>query len=605
MFSSYRALSHLAFAFSLLLAMPFAVQVADAQTIPAKMPAQTTLRDEANTAIMRGRIVDADGVAVSGARVAVLWPGDLRDAKSLVQSDANGKFELDNLRAGELLIGAARGRDWGQIKASIGGEIEIKLAGAAPQPMPQDHALALEVLEQWFAKEDQKNDSNWINYAAQLAAIDPNSEPQLAAMVGADSKAGFEGNLERARAKSDPARAIATARVEVDKTPEGDAHQTKMFDLATLLVQSGDLQGAREVYNSVAPSIAVSPGVDPQQAVWDAYKYAQLAGIAGAIENPNADYWLEILDRSLERMSADDRLFRIGSYAGTLAQTDASSASNWLDTRTSAEQVRCYEEVIPVVAAHDLPRARQMLAKMEELVARGDVPIEPTRNDGMYRPTPASSLNAARIAIVKALLPTDPREAYEQSKKLTDDDRYGTEELQLEAAVRLPAEEALPILRAQFAENKESAAMMARVAKLAAPFDAQLSEQWFGLARQKLADHQIWDDESDEMAAYAFYRADSDPPQSRLLLENNWQRILATKFNNPLVEAAILRPIEWAMVPVDWERAQQMSREIKAMPSEQPLDNRRTQHDLLTWLLALEQERHEIDFERPSIGLLE
>lgn len=557
--------------------------------------------------MVRGRIVDAAGVAVAGASVAVLWPGDLRNAKTWVQSDANGKFELGNLRAGELLIGAARGRDYGQVQTQTGGDVEIKLKSAAPQPAPENRALAREMLAQWFAAAKQNDATTLTNYAASIAGFDGPESAGLVARSEGD-QLWFEQEQTPELAQAQAERALAAARAAVNEPKKPDEHQSALLDLATLLVQNGDLKSARETYDLVAPNVTARRGADPEQAMWDAYKYAQLAGIAGAIEHPGADYWLELLDRSLEQMSADDRLFRIGGYAEELAKIDVSSALNWLETRAPAEQVRSYEDVIPVVAARDLPRAQELLAKMEALVARGDIPVEPDRDDAMYRPTPAHSLNVARISIIEALLPIDARAAYEQATKLTDDN-YELPDYQTEAALRLPAAQALPILRAQFVEAQDksnrSVAAMARLAKLVAPLDAKLSEQWFEMARQRLADNTDWNDDTREMAAaYAFYRADSDAAQSRLLLENEWQRNTKKKSEDGYLQASRLRYILWAMVPVDWERALQMLKEGKGTLDSRYADDVTTQHNLTAWLLASERERREVNFDGASAELL-
>ena len=558
--------------------------------------------------VLRGRVVDAAGVAVAGARVAVLAPGDLRDAKILVQSDADGKWVLNDLRAGELLVGAARGRDYAQAKAQTGGEIEIKLIAATPQPAPRNRALARQVLERWFGDSNQEAGATLASFAASVASIGSQDDEKLVAR-SMEGQLWFERAQTPEMALAQQQSALQAARAAVDAPKKPDEHQRALMDLATMLVQNGDLKGAREVYESVAPTITVATGVDPKQAQWEAYKYAQLAGIAGAIGHPGADYWLELLDRALDQMSADDRLFSIGSYAKTLAETDATSAVNWLDARSPAEQVRSYEDVIPVVAARDLPRAQELLTKMEALVARGDIPVEPDRNDAMYRPTPARSLNVARGAIIEALLPIDARAAYEQSKKMLSDN-WQSPDYQTDAALLLPADEALPILRAQFeeAKNKDnrSVGAMARLAKLVAPFDAQLSEQWFDMARQRLTEDNYGDDMTREMAAaYAFYRADSDPAESRLLLENEWQRNTKIKTADGYSQAYRLHYILWAMVPIDWERALQMIDESKGKLDSRYTDDIVTQHNLTAWLLASEQERREMNFDGANAELLD
>ena len=559
--------------------------------------------------VLRGRIVDADGVAAVGARVAVLWPGDLRNEKSFIESDANGNFALDNLRAGEVIVGAARGREFGQIETQTGGEIEIKLIAGAAQPAPENRVMAREMLEEWFASAKQNDDKTLANYAASIAGVGGLASENLVAR-SENGKLWFELEQTPASDKAQAARALRAARAAADEPKKPDEHQSALLDLAALLVQNGDVKEAREIYDSVAPTITIPRGVDPQKAMWDAYKYAKLAGIAGAIEHPNADYWLELLDLSLDQMKADDRLFRIGSYAKTLAEIDARGVENWLETRSSAERVRSYEDVIPVVAARDLGRAQQMLAKMDELVARGDIPIEPDRNDAMYRPKPMRSLNVARTAIVEGLMPIDPSAAYKEAQKINNNDGYVLENLQIETALRLPNEQLLPILRAQFeeAQNKSnrSAGSMAKLAKLAAPLDAKLSDQWFDMARQKLTDNKSWNDNTREMAAnYAFYHAEKSPAQSRLLLENEWQRTLNTKVDEiyAYARAGRLRYLVWAMAPLDWERALQMMRESDKLLGKQYMHDMITQYNLATWLLSSEQERREMDFDKPRARL--
>ena len=558
--------------------------------------------------VVRGRIVDAGGVAVVGARVAVLWPGDLRDAKSSVQSDANGKFELDNLRAGEVIVGAARGRDFGQIKAQTGDDVEIVLTAATAQPAPENRVLARELLAQGFA--DAKESYTLTGLAAQMAAQEPENAAQFAEIVGEGNKNWFEQDLANVLAKRNPASAIELARVQFAQTKKPEDHTKDALDLAELLIQSGNTDEARELYQSVAPdAIRAARGATPNDVISATYRTAQLAGITGALRHPDAAFWLEILDRSIPTQPNDETMFRIGGYMEEFARSDVAGAVAFMDTLAPAAQVRAYEDVIPLVARRDLPFAQQLLAKMDALVARGDIPIEPDRNDAMYRPTPARSLNVALAAIVRALLPDNPRAAYEQTQKITADG-YETDRLQIDTALQLPANETLPILREQFAlaqgQGNRSASKMARLARLVAPLDAQLSEQWFEMARQKLAENWGFSDSTREMAApYAFYRADSDPAQSRLLLENEWQRVTQKNEADDYSRAGRFQNIVWAMVPINWERALQMMREKDDLLGEQNMDGAITQRNFVTWLLASEQERREINFERPSTDSFE
>ncbi len=552
---------------------------------------------------LRGRIVNAAGEAVRGASVAVLWPGDVRQPNAIVRSDENGRFAMENLRTGELLIGAAQGRDWGQTEAQTGGDIEIKLAPAAPQPAPENRELARALLQGWFEDEGQRSNSNLAEYAARVASLDADSAAQLAQFAGAGNQSWFDTELAQILAKKEPQRAIETARAEAEQPKKADEHQQDLLDLTTLLVRNGEAEEARAAYEKAAP-VAIAASKTGAANPGSVYRYAQLAGITGALQHRDASYWAEILDRALPDKPNDEMMFRIGGYMKTFAESDVDSALAFMETLTPAAQVRAYEDVIPVVVARDLPRAQEILARMDAMVARGDLPIEPDRNDAMYRPKPARSLNVARASIVKALLPTDPRAAYEQAKKITADG-YDLERLQIVAALRLPDKEALPILRAQFTELRDkgdrSGGDMARLARLVEPLDSALSEQWFETARARLADDKYNDETMRESAApYAFYRAASNPAQSRLMLENEWQRWNNIKTEEAYHKSSLLQNICWAMVPIDLERALQMMRETDTIMGKENYNKVWTQRNYLMWILASERERREIDFERPE-----
>jgi hypothetical protein len=105
-----------------------------------------------------------------------------------------------------------------------------------------------------------------------------------------------------------------------------------------------------------------------------------------------------------------------------------------------------------------------------------------------------------------------------------------------------------------------------------------------------------------------------DPAQSRLLLENEWQRTLKKRrprATSPAdgdsqlsINSNRLNNVAWAMAPLDFERALSMVEEASALNTREwsDIDAR---HHLLVWLLASEEERRILNFERPRSEVME
>lgn len=570
-------------------------------------------------ATIEGRVIDAQGAPVANALVAPLFPGDGRDTSApRAKTDAQGGFKLENLRVGETVVGAARGRDWGQGSATTGGKIEIKLQSAAPQPAPRDVERAFALLARWMDDEGPKPGHELTNLAENLAFLDRERAEKLLTQFGPKNREGFSSEVVLALVQRDPARHAAWGRAQIALIKDASNHEDVLMQLA-MMTAATDPQGAQKIYDAIAPNVVAAPTQGAKKnEIGDAYRYATLAGLAGRLKHADAQFWRDTLAASVKRLSRDEQMFRIGGFAEAVAQGDEAGALQFLSAWEPALQVRALEDVIPVIAQRDLPAARRLLAQMETLVAQPDLPVEADRNDAMYRPTPTHSLDVARLSVIRKLLPSDPQAARAIAQKLADDG-YGFKEIAPEAAARLPREAAIPALREAFEavarKGYGEAGGMARIAALMAPFDTALSEQFFDAARAKLAGDKEEDEHREGAAAYAFYRASFDPTESRLLLENEWQRTLGARRLRPTTAAQRddyrntisvnrLHKVAWAMSALDFERASEMVEEVAALNGQGHSDIP-ARHHLIAWLLASEVERQFVSFERPRSEVLD
>jgi hypothetical protein len=315
--------------------------------------------------------------------------------------------------------------------------------------------------------------------------------------------------------RRNPARLAAWGHEQITLIADAEQRQSPLLHLAMISATS-DAKGARQIYDTIAPTVAV-PTLAPGDAarrneIGEAYTYAALAALAGALGLPDAAPWREALVASVKRLSADEQMFRIGGYAEEIARGDAEGALQFVNLWSPALQVRALEDVIPVIALRDLPTAQRLLGHMTELVARPDLPVEADRNDAMYRPTPTHSLDVARISVLKRVRVTDPQAAHALAQKLSEDG-YGFGAYQVETATRLPREAALSALRSAFEVAGRGgygeAGGKARVAALVTPLNTALGEEFFSAALGKLARRGGIEDEDDyreSAAAYAFYR---------------------------------------------------------------------------------------------------
>lgn len=566
---------------------------------------------------VRGRVVDANGAAVAGARVAPIFPVDLR-LYPLASSDKEGQFALDKLPDGPLTVAAAFGRQWGrlEIKAPTkdtlaGGQTTITLS--APESVVPGRALdaTFGFLDDWKV-EGGKGSYSWGQMVAQFAVYDSDRALQLLKGAGGSLDPNSFTTALYELLERDPARAKAWAETYLDRLDDTRNTQSLWLSIAVATIEA-DPAGARKIYDRFAPGV-----VADKTGLSDLRQYALLGAIAGRLDLPEASKWQTSLDAAFAKLSADDQAFRVGSYVNAAAQADLPGAERMLAKMSPTLQVRALEEMIPIVARRDIPTAQRLLEQMEVLVAQPNLPVPEDRNDAMYRPKPMQSLNKARDAIVIQLLKTDPQAAYEQAKKVTEDG-YGRTARRAEIAARLPAAQAVPLLLEEFEAARTSrygdpAGEMSRIAALMMPFDAKQGEAMFAQARALLKPDSRFgamEDFGPRATAYAFYRGPFDPAESRLLLENEWRR-LYNKLRQGREEARksglepnrdamsntyeqMIQDTVWAMVPASLDRAAEMQQELSVLKASSGF----YRNNVVVWLLATDAARARLSFRNP------
>lgn len=561
-----------------------------------------------------GRVLDASGQPVVGARVASLLTGDLRDLPdATVQTDATGHFTLANLAEGEVTLGVAAGRAYEQRVVTTGQTLDVTLPPDAATPPPHDVEGAFLLLEKWAAdarakglKPGEGRSSPLISVASSLAAFD--SERAARAMIGTDGKVSdeFAAQAPLKLARVDPAGASKWGRALLATLPAEDRADASL-QLAALTAKA-DPKSARDAYDLVA--LNMTPGAFSAEA---ATRYALLAAAAGALDDGDMEAWTQALTASLSTVPPDEIGDRISGYARTLSAGGAKTLQLFLSSLSPTLRVRAICDAMPTIARRDLPFAKTLLAQTEALVARPDFPVETPKNDNRYRPAASDLLNQARAAVARALLPSDPQGALDVLSRLPQNYYSSYLDIKAEAQARLAlkgntdARGAALNTASQSSQNPASS--MARVASLLSSDDknsaVQTSDADWRAVREKLAAHQPDEHWGEHAAAYAFYRAFSNPAEARLLVENEWLRVQEAL---RVARAATARDYgdyqliqrldeaARAMIPLSLPRTLELLPDVDASDTKGYYGFSSRQR-LIEWLLATDEERRAVNFD--------
>lgn len=570
------------------------------------------------SATVAGRVVDAAGKAVAGARV--MSPDG--EAETAVVTDAAGRFTLGSLVEGEARVWAARGYDAGEAKgravndAKTAKAVTITLA-ARPTPRGADGERAGAIIKSMAADANAGQRQTARELAPQLAASDPDLALQLAASGNDEVEDATRAGIILRLARSDPKRAAQWAPPQLEKIKD-EAWRTRTAMSLGLAVAAVAPELGAELFGRVRATLKPNDLSDEA-----ARLYAQLTALAARLKRPEAaglaDAVWVVAERSTDKKRLPETL---GSYAGLIAVGDVALAEGLLSDLSPAERVRALENVITPLARENGAAALRLLKTMEELRAR---PAEPTaevkvaaNTDGEYRPPPEQLWARAATAVIKAIARTDPAAALTLARKIKSDQERPMA-LALAAQFQ-PREVAAPLLREALAATSnhwQAATMMARIAAMAHAVDPKLGEELFAQALERLNRKPNYaDDDSRESAAgYAFYHAAIDPAGSRLMIETEFARrqeaaaararaAKAAKADAPIAAPAEAEPQEdWqllqnlsllarAMAAVDVERALEM---VEQIPDAQGYRARvRTQ--IISFLLAPEDKRRTMPF---------
>jgi hypothetical protein len=322
-----------------------------------------------------------------------------------------------------------------------------------------------------------------------------------------------------------------------------------------------------------------------------AYHFAFLAALATRLgKTPEATAWTEraaAATKEWEEAQAQKKEMLNGIWgavAEVLARGDLQMARQFVARRVpEKERAVTYRRILPQVTRHSPALALSMLADMENEEVSPDQSAE-------------FNFSQAALPVVRSLAKQDPAVALALARRI----KYReTRPLALALAARsLKTPEAR---RAAFEEAgasaltaPESAALLARVASIALPFDPKIAAVLFRQAKEKF-------DAAPQMSAYwvgpfAFYYAQHDASEARLILETAWAKTLAQPEEGG--GSYRLTDIVLAMTAIDADRALAMVREV---PEKEGGGDYNPRHDaqrrIARYILAPESLRRSLSFD--------
>lgn len=534
-----------------------------------------------------GRVLNLKGEPLEGAKV-LSADGE---AGSVVSTDAQGRFTLTGLPAGQVAVVAVhRDGALSQRLKTNGDEAELRLQPAT-LALPRDEERAREILDDaWQTSRGRQNYYNRQNLPAELAPFDPDGALELGRGGSAAAADQVVANIILALARADAKRAVAWAPAKLALITDSGTRTPTALRLGRL-VREVDEPLARKLY---------AQGSADVETIKESYRKNQvlqlLAQLGSELKDAGAEKWFELALEAARTKT--EGMTQLGTVAEAMAEVNTDWAERALDEFEKASTNRptymagpeYYQgRIIGKVARRNPGAARKLLERYDKGTSQ--------RNSFQFVP--------ARTAIMRSLGKQNRDEALLLARGIAEQMRPAALAL---AAKYFERDEALKLLReaVQSAGPYVSVATLSDIAAQAFDLDAATGRELFTLVYGRVPDLQRERQSyARGIAAFAYNYRRIDPLESRLLLEAEWAR----QFSVPATEqdewmhATQFPSIVLTMASLDIERAVEMAMQI-------PLDMAQgvafeTQRQLARFLLADEATRQSAPLTRWTTSLIE
>ncbi|MDQ3815244.1 MAG: carboxypeptidase regulatory-like domain-containing protein, partial [Armatimonadota bacterium] len=551
------------------------IEVSD--TILTPLPAQ-----------LEGRVVDAAGTAVAGAKVLSPEGGALTP----VVTDETGRFVLKELPEGEVTVVAIHRSGAGQVKVRTGGApVEISLTAWKP-PASRDIQRGYAILEAIFKQSaGTKYDSREM-IPMMLAPYDPELTLKLARGTAGDVSDSTLSAIISIAVEANPVGALEWALRLLEEVQDTRI----MMKNSTLRIYAVTNVGqaiaalkpdvAAELYQQ-AKALVKSKDLS-NEAISD---YMALAILAARLKNPEAETMLQMAMALTERNYSETPGARGSSFEGMMAalaegvaQGSPELVEKVIEQLSPGAQVKALSYAIPEIARYDPATAQRLLERIEKM-PRPASPERQLNSDLDY------AFGQAAKAVIQAIGKTDPAGAMSLALRVKDSNHRAKA---LALAAQFQSKEVATTLfrdamTAAQVHYWESVTAM-HIAAMAYETDPQLGVELFAQART-LLQRKRPDDSNPGVATFAYYYARVDPAESRMLLEQEFVRLMQAIGGSNRSWAAA--DVALAMAAVDVDRALELARSV---PDERVRFE--AQRKIAQYVLASESVRRIVPFNR-------
>jgi protocatechuate 3,4-dioxygenase beta subunit len=498
------------------------------------------------------------------APVASAWvacPNGSSDVRP-VQTDTAGHFQFTNIIEGPVDIYAAKGLYFGQMAVhatkDAGPAVTVALSPNPVQPVAVDLPGATLTLSKMYANAQTSTTGDAWRYRDECAYVLETVSPTAGVnFLQANTKinSGDINYIVSAQAKQNP---VATAGwvLPMLQSVQDNGYAGNLAAAVGLDVAPYNIGSATALYNIAAAKFTIDNL--NQNTINDAMN---LVALAYAVHSPAADGDYAKVMAEIRRENAANNVnvndpttsdWLTSSFAQTLARGNLDVALKLTQTFSPVNKPNALQQIVSALVQTHPDEALAVFHMMDN--------SDP--NNSWY-------YNQALVNVIPLIFKTDPAEALAKAKSITDSQNQSLA-LTLIADL-LPIAQAKPIYEEaestsvdQLGQGTTPASIAAHAYLRDVTFGAQLFKEAFAKVMTPTPSDQAWQGAS--YSEFAFYYSRYDPGYSRLLIENQFSKDLASTATNYNSGVGVASDIA-AMAAIDPTRATEMVASVKDFDS--------------------------------------